>query len=104
MFHSREGCQLIKNNRADKAFISAAGIDESLGLTTYFYFEADIKKAMIGSAKHIILVADSSKFGKISITYFASLGEVQTIITDGGLSENYREIVQNIGIELVIAD
>ena len=104
VFHSREGCDLIKNNRADKAFISAAGIDEGLGLTTYFYFEADIKKAMIGSAKQIILVTDSSKFGKISITYFASLGEVHTIITDDGLSDNYRNIVQDLGIELVIAD
>jgi DeoR family deoxyribose operon repressor len=104
VFHSREGCALIKNNRADKAFISAAGIDETLGLTTYFYFEADIKRAIIGSAKQIILVADSSKFGKISTTYFASLNEVQTIITDDDLSDNYREIVQNLGIELVIAD
>ena len=97
-------CALIKNNRADKAFISAAGIDENLGLTTYFYFEADIKRAIIGSAKQIILVADASKFGKISITYFASLNEVQTIITDDNLSDNYREIAQNLGIELVIAD
>jgi DeoR family deoxyribose operon repressor len=104
VFHSREGCNLIKNNRADKAFISAAGIDESLGLTTYFYFEADIKKAMIASAKQIILVADSSKFGKISISYFASLSDVQTIITDDGLSDNYREILNNLGIDLVIAD
>jgi len=47
IFHSYEGCGLIQNILADRAFISTAGVDENLGLTTYFYFEADIKKAMI---------------------------------------------------------
>lgn len=102
VFHSREGCELIRNNRADKAFVSAAGIDENLGLTTYFYFEADTKKAIIASAKQVILVADSSKFGKISITYFASLHDVNTIVTDEGLSADYRDAIQALGIELFI--
>ncbi len=104
VFHSKEGCDLIKNIRADKAFISTAGIDCSLGLTTYYYFEVDIKKAMIASAKKIILVADSSKFGKISVIYFASLKEIHTIITDNGITENYKNIIKDNGIELIIAE
>lgn len=57
---------------------------------------------MIESAKKVILVADSSKFGKISVTYFASLNEVHTIITDNGIADNYKEAIKDLGIELIV--
>ncbi|MCD6122390.1 MAG: DeoR/GlpR transcriptional regulator [Spirochaetales bacterium] len=104
IFHSREGCELIKKVRADKAFIAAAGIDIKLGLTTVFYFEADIKRAMVKSAQKVILVADSSKFGKVSTINFATLDEVHTIITDNGINEDMKSSIIERGIELIIAD
>jgi DeoR family deoxyribose operon repressor len=103
IFHSPESLVLIRNMRADKAFISTAGLDPHLGLTTIFYFEADIKREMIRSARQIIVVADSSKFGKISVAHFAGLGEVHTVITDEGISAEYRKILEEMGIELIIA-
>lgn len=102
VFHNTEGPTLIRSIRADKAFISTAGVDETLGLTTYFYFEAEIKKAMIASARQKILVADSSKFGKISITFFANLDDINVIVTDDGLSDDYKRIIELKGIELYI--
>ena len=104
IFHSVENRALISNIRAEKAFISTGGVDPELGLTTYFYYEADIKREMIRSARRIILVTDSSKFGKISVTHFAGLDEVDTIITDGGIPEEYRKILADRGIELIIAN
>lgn len=103
VFRGNECSELMKSIRAEKAFISAAGVDEKLGLTTYFYFESEIKKTFIELAKRIILVADSSKFGKISISYFGSLEQVHTVITDDGLSPEYRDFIKNIGIELILA-
>jgi DeoR family deoxyribose operon repressor len=103
VFHSDECRNLLHSMRADKAFISAAGVDAKLGLTTLFYFEADIKKALIQAAQRVILVADSSKFGKVSTTYFAELSEVHTVITDDGLSGEQREVLENLGLEVIIA-
>jgi len=102
VFQSINGTYQISSIRADKAFISSAGVDETLGLTTYFYFEADIKKAMIASAKQRILVVDSSKFGKVSITFFANLDDINIIITDEGISEEYKKIIKSKDIELYI--
>ena len=104
IFHSVENRALISNIRADKAFISTGGLDPDLGLTTYFYYEADIKREMIRSARQIILVTDSTKFGKISVTHFAGLDEVDTVITDEGISDEYREILADRGIELLITN
>ncbi|MBN1836991.1 MAG: DeoR/GlpR transcriptional regulator [Spirochaetales bacterium] len=103
IFHSEECRSLLQNMRADKAFISAAGVDAKLGLTTFFYFEADVKKALIQAAQRVILVTDSSKFGKVSTTYFGELSEVDTVITDDGLSDEQRQVLEGLGIELIIA-
>jgi DeoR/GlpR family transcriptional regulator of sugar metabolism len=103
IFHSVENRALISNTRADRAFISTGGLDADLGLTTYFYYEADIKREMIRSARQIVLVTDSTKFGKISITHFAGLDEIDAIITDEGIPVEYREILTVRGIELIIA-
>jgi len=102
IFQSVYNTSQISNIRADKAFISSAGVDEELGLTTFFYFEADIKKAMIASAKKKILVVDSSKFGNISVTFFANLDDIDMVITDEGISQEYREIIRSKNIELCI--
>jgi DeoR family deoxyribose operon repressor len=104
IFHSSENRALINKTRADRAFISAAGFDSKLGLTTYFYYEAEIKREIIRSARQIILVTDSSKFGNISVTHFAGLDEVDTIVTDSGISPEYSEIITDRGIQLLIAD
>lgn len=104
IFHSVENYGLIRNTRADKAFISTGGFDPEMGLTTFFDYEAAIKREMIRSARHIILVADSTKFGKISVAHFAELDDVDTIITDDGISKEYREILVDRGIELIIAN
>jgi DeoR family deoxyribose operon repressor len=103
IFNSVENLALIRNIRADRAFISTGGLDPELGLTTYFYYEADIKREMIRSARQIVLVTDSTKFGKISVTHFASLDEIDIIITDPNLSEEYQKIIADRGIELIIA-
>jgi DeoR family transcriptional regulator, deoxyribose operon repressor len=104
IFYSVDNYELIRKTRADKAFISTGGFDPQMGLTTFFDYEAVIKREMIRSAKHIILVADSTKFGNISVTHFAELDEIDTIITDDSLSEEYRKIIVNRGIKLIIAD
>jgi DeoR family deoxyribose operon repressor len=104
VFHSSECYSFIKGIRADKAFISAAGVDSKLGLTTYFYFEADMKKLMIQSAKQIILVVDSTKFGKTSISHFADLDQVHTVITDSAIRESDATMLREKGIDLVIAE
>ena len=104
IFHSDENLALVSKTRADRAFISTGGLDPELGLTTYFYYEAEIKREMIRSARQIVLFTDSTKFGKISVTHYAGLDEVDTIITDSGFSEEYRSIIEDREIELIIAD
>jgi DeoR family deoxyribose operon repressor len=104
VFHSSNAATFLKGIRADKAFISAAGVDERLGLTTFFYFEADIKKLMMLSARQIVLVVDSTKFGKSSVSHFGELEQVNVVITDAGVPDEARAMLREKGVELIIAE
>jgi DeoR family deoxyribose operon repressor len=101
MFESQDGSNLIKKIRVDKAFISAAGVHENLGVTCAGHYEIETKKAVLGSSKTKILVTDSTKFGKTKIAYFADLKDFDMVITDSEISGEYRAIIQDLGIELV---
>ena len=102
MFESPEGIEIIKKIRANKAFISAAGVSEKLGVTCATVYEKETKKAVIESSDTKILLVDSSKFGKIKISHFADLTDFDIVITDSGISKECKEIIKNIGVELYI--
>ena len=52
------------------------------------------------SAKQHILVADSSKFGVVRSAYFCDLEDIDIVITDTGLSPEWRNILQERGVTL----
>lgn len=102
MFESPEGIGLINRTRADKGFISAAGFHETLGVTCANPYEVETKKAVLRSSKTKILTIDSMKFGKTKIGYFADINDFDIIITDSEISEEYRTIITDSNIELII--
>lgn len=86
VFESPESIEMIQRSRATKAFISASGVREDLGVTCSNVFEISIKKAALQSSLQKILIADSSKFGKITSCFFANLEEFDMIITDSAIA------------------
>lgn len=102
MFERPEGIDMIKKIRANKAFISAAGVSEKLGVTCATDYEKETKKAVIESSDTKILLVDSSKFGKIKISHFADLTDFDMVITDSGISEEWKEIILNSDVKLYI--
>ncbi len=103
MFESTEGIHLLRKNRANKAFLSAAGIEKKLGITCANTYEVETKKAALESSDKKILLVDSSKFDKVKIAHFADLNDFNFIITDSGIPESYVSLAQNQGVELIIA-
>ena len=104
MFESSEGAQLIRRYRANKAFLSASGVSERLGVTCANSYEVETKKASIASSLERILVADSSKFGRIHPAHFAELRDFSVLVTDAGLPADSADYVRGNGIELLLAE
>ena len=57
----------------------------------------------MNSADQTIVVADSSKFGKSSLAKLCELNQVQTVVTDDGLSDEWRSRLRNAGVQLHLA-
>jgi DeoR family transcriptional regulator of aga operon len=80
------------------------GIDSGIGLYALNIDEADLKKMMLGASQQVILIADSSKFNRKSFAYICDMDPIHTIVTDGGIPEEDRQIITNAGIELLISE
>jgi DeoR family deoxyribose operon repressor len=102
MFESIEDANGFKNIRADKAFISAFGVNKNAGLTSGSFFVSSIRKEIINSADKVILLADSSKFGRIECAHFADLHRVDIVITDTGLDQKYIDILNDLDIRTLL--
>lgn len=101
-FECAESIELIKKVRATKAFVSAAGVHENLGVTLFNNYEMDMKNAIIRYSNERILVADSSKFGIIRPCFLADLTTFHMVITDTSLPKQWQEHIRSLGIELVM--
>ncbi|HUI70003.1 MAG TPA: DeoR/GlpR family DNA-binding transcription regulator [Spirochaetia bacterium] len=100
VFESSEAVQLVRRFRAHKAFLSAGGVSEPLGVTCADPAEAELKKASIESAQSRILLADSSKLARVTGSWFASLSDFDAMVTDSGISLEFVEIARSRGIAL----
>ncbi len=87
--------EILRNNRIRKAFISAGGVHEKLGVTCANQSECVIKKTAMESSLEKILVVDSTKFGFVHSCYFASMEEFDQILTDNSLQEKHRNFLQD---------
>jgi len=64
--------------------------------------ESQVNQAMARIAKEKILVADSSKFGKRSLSRIIPLSEIDVIVTDRGLPSNIQNELRGRELKLVL--
>lgn len=102
MFESGKGVEYMKGFRANKVFLSASGVHEKLGMTCAHNYEVPMKQAIVTTALQRILLVDSSKFGTIKTVFFAPLADMDVVITDSGITEEWKHIITDKGIELHI--
>ncbi len=83
--------------------ISAAGVAES-GLYNSNHMTASTQQAMVRVADEVILVADSTKFGRQSIAHLCGLDEIDRIVVDTELSQEWRDVITSAGVSLHLAE
>jgi DeoR family transcriptional regulator, fructose operon transcriptional repressor len=58
---------------------------------------------MVRSARHVVVLADSSKLGDEQLVRFAATEEVHTLVTDGEADEKKLAELRERGLEVVVA-
>jgi DeoR family transcriptional regulator of aga operon len=96
------GEKMLSEFTCSKLFLGVDGIDFDFGLTTTSAMEASINQAMIKYAQKIIILADSSKFGRKGFGRICGLKDVDQIITDSGIADSYKEKLIELGIDVLV--
>ncbi|MBA4822628.1 DNA-binding transcriptional repressor [Pantoea ananatis] len=101
-FHGGLAESAFRSFNFDKLFIGADGIDLDMGITTFNEVHA-VSTSMCAAADRIIVLADSSKFGRKSPNVVCSLDKVDTIITDAGITPHYLQRLVDKKINVIVA-
>jgi DeoR family galactitol utilization operon repressor len=88
---------------AKYAFIGTIGFSADFGLTTYSLEIADIILQMARRADQVVLCADFSKWGKRGNVNTIPLSEVDYLITDDAVTDDFRRQIAEQGVEVIIA-
>ncbi|BCH57658.1 DeoR/GlpR family DNA-binding transcription regulator [Agrobacterium vitis] len=93
----------IRQFKVDYAVIGASAIDPDGALLDYDYREVKVAQAIIANARHVILVADSSKFERAAPVRIGHLSQVHTFITDVCDIEGLAAICREHDVRLIEA-
>ena len=95
--------QALQDLHVDKLFLAADGFDIEKGITTHFEPEALLNRKMCEVAREIIVVTDSSKFGRVCLHKILEPQRISKFITDAGIPAEAREALTRMGVEVIIA-
>ena len=85
-----------------RAVLSVSGVTEK-GYYNSNLLLVETEQAMMAAADEVIVVADSSKFGHTSLALLCGLSEVDLLVVDRGITDQWRERLVAAGVRLVVA-
>jgi DeoR family transcriptional regulator of aga operon len=87
---------------ADLLFLAVDGFDIGYGLTTPNQLEARVNKSMAKTARRTIVVCDSSKFGRRSLSLIMPTSDVHETITDKKIAKPHLRELRKANIEVTL--
>jgi DeoR family transcriptional regulator of aga operon len=93
--------ELISSIFTEQFFFGANGVDPEHGVTDRHPEEAAVNQALARQAKRRILLVDHSKFGHTARYQVCGTGDLTTIITDSGVSDETILPFQRRGVEVI---
>ncbi|MDB1089326.1 DeoR/GlpR family DNA-binding transcription regulator [Streptomyces sp. ACA25] len=93
----------ISSLHFDVLFLGVHGISAEAGLSTPNIAEAETNRHFVRAARRVVVVADHTKWGTTGLSSFATLDQVDVLVTDAGLSAEVRAELADRLPELVIA-
>ena len=89
---------------ADIAIMGCDGLSAAAGLTTPHQLVAEIGTRMIQRARSVVVVADSTKIGRLGFTPIAPITAIHTVVTDHLASVEEIQRIEKAGVQVIVAD
>jgi DeoR family transcriptional regulator, aga operon transcriptional repressor len=94
---------MIAQYHLDIAFVGTDGFTVTDGCTTHDEMEAHTDLAFIRQAKRAIVIADSSKIGRVTFAKICGPDAIDTLVTDSGIDPATRKAAESAHIEVIVA-
>lgn len=93
----------IRTLHLDCVFMGVHGMDAVAGFTSPNLMEAETNRALISTARRLIVLADHTKWGVVGLCAIAGLDEASVLVSDAGLPQEGRSMLVDRVAELVLA-
>jgi len=81
----------IKSINIDVAFIATSGYSRQNGFTNGSFYECELKRSVLAKAKQRVMLMDSGKYDRILPYTFATMEDIDYLVSDSGLPESVTE-------------
>jgi len=95
--------QTLQDYFCDKLFLGVDGINSKDGVTTPNLLEAKVNRMMAEQANEVIVVTDSSKFSKRSLSLIVPVHKIDKVITDSNIPEADFQRLRAKDVEVILA-
>lgn len=85
-----------------RLIMSVGGITEH-GLFNTNTLLVETERQMMLSAEEVVVVTDSSKLGHSALAHLCPLEKVDLVVVDGGITAEWRRILEDAGVKVLVA-
>lgn len=94
--------QALQDVHVNQAVMSVSGVTTK-GLFNSNLLLVETERQMMRCADEVVIAVDHTKIGRPALAFLCELSAVDTLIVDGGLSDEQRQLLQDAGPKLIIA-
>lgn len=95
--------EAISQVHARRLVMSVGGITER-GLFNSNALLVETERQMMQSAEEVMVVTDSGKLGHAALARLCPLEEIDQLVVDGAISEEWKDKIESAGVELTIVE
>ncbi|MFJ7243448.1 DeoR/GlpR family DNA-binding transcription regulator [Kitasatospora sp. NPDC098652] len=95
--------RMLSHYHLDLSFIGVDGLTAQEGCTTHDEMEAEADRALLRRSGRSVVLADSTKIGRVTFASICPLSEVHALVTDDGLDTDRAGAVSGCGLEIIRA-
>jgi DeoR family transcriptional regulator of aga operon len=97
------GSNLLREVTLDVALLGVDALDVTVGAAAHHEGEAAMNNLMVGQARRVVIIADSSKLGGHAFARICPTGRIDTLVTDSGASPEIVAGFEQAGVRVIAA-
>lgn len=96
-----DAVEYLSKLHVDQFFMGIGGLDVNAGLTDYSLEDVAVKKMIISNASQVVVLADSSKFNRVTFARICPAQDIDIIISESRPTGKINEYLQRSGVEIM---